>query len=138
MKKKKVIWVLVILCLITPVTLIYLTFSNSTGCSQFVIDTYEIHSGITIPDVDFVNCYYDELSNTRISIYSLKSGIDLSYFEPLELSTNSNVLNGLELLEESERPNTEQLYKATGEKWGTKWTYVLDQEAQKLWAELTY
>ncbi len=138
MKRKNIIRAGALLFIATPIIFIYLTFSNSTDCSQLVIDTYELHSGINIPEVDFVNCYYDELSNTRISAYKLNSSIDLSSFEPIVLSSQSNILNGMDLLEKTERPNTAQLYKASGEKWGTKWTYIVDQEAQKLWAELIY
>lgn len=41
-------------------TFLGLTIVNSKGCSQIVIDTNELHSGIDIPDVDFINCYFDE------------------------------------------------------------------------------
>ena len=105
MKKKIIIWTVTALVLGTPIFLIYVTFSNSTDCSQLVIDTYELHSGINIPEVEFVNCYYDESSNTRISVYELNSNIDLSKFELSELKPQSSFLNGMALLDESERPN---------------------------------
>ena len=53
-------------------TFLGLTIMNSTGCGQIVIDTNELHSGIDIPDVDFINCYFDEQKKIRVSIYKLK------------------------------------------------------------------
>ena len=138
MKKKIIIWTITALVLGSPIFLICLTFSNSTDCIQLVIDTYELHSGINIPEVEFVNCYYDESSNTRISVYELNSNIDLSKFELSELKPQSSYLNGMVLLDESERPNKTKMYLASGEKWGNKWTYVVDNNSQRLWAELKY
>lgn len=138
MKKKILIWTITTLVLGTPIFLIYSTFSNSTDCSQLVIDTYELHSGIDIPEVEFVNCYYNESSNTRISVYELKSNIDLSKFELSEFKSQFSFLNGMALLDESERPTKTRMYMASGEKWGNKWAYVVDNKSRRLWAELKY
>lgn len=138
MKKKKIIWTITLLVLGIPILLIYLTFSNSTDCSQLVIDTYELHSGINIPEVDFVNCYYDENSNTRISVYDLNSNIDLSKFEFSSFTSLTEFLQGMDLLADLERPKRTDLYLASGEKWGTRWTYVVDQKSRRLWAQLSY
>lgn len=122
-----------------PVCLIYLTFSNSKDCSQLVIDSYEIHSGIDIPAVEFVNCYYDEKSQTRISVYDLKAEINTSAFEELKsLAAQADILQGQVLLEEHEQPTASTLYVASGESGDTKWTYLLDADTQRLWAELVY
>ena len=136
--KKKIMWFVVLLILATPIILVYLTFSNSTDCSQLVIDTYEIHSGIDIPEVSFVNCYYDEKSDTRISVYDLNSSINLNKFELSNTSSESGLLQGFDLLGESERPSETDVYVASGEKWGTKWTYVVKAKSRRLWAELKY
>lgn len=136
--KKKIIWCIAILILATPVFLVYLTFSNSNNCNQFVIDTYEIHSGIDIPNVDFVNCYYDEKSDTRISVYNLNSTIELGEFEQVNISSVPEVLQGFSLLGEAEQPSEKELYIASGSKWGTNWTYVVDVKSNRLWAELKY
>ncbi|MCG8307339.1 MAG: hypothetical protein MI975_08100 [Cytophagales bacterium] len=129
-------------CFITNFKHIYLfglfKFSNSNDCSQLVIDTYELHSGINIPEVDFVNCYYDEKSNTRISIYDLNTSIDLNKFELLSSASPNDLLQGLDLLGELERPTGADIYLASGEKWGTKWTYAVDTAHRRLWAELNY
>jgi len=138
MKKKIITWLIGLFIIGTPILFIYLSFSNSIDCSQLVIDTYEIHSGINIPKVEFVNCYYDECSRTRISVYELNAQIDLSKFELFERPSQAEYLQGVLLLAEAERPNGSYLYVASGEKWDTKWTYVVDKEAQRLWAELKY
>jgi len=138
MNRKKIFWIAITIVLGTPILLVYLTFSNSTGCSQFVIDTYEMHSGIDIPEVDFVNCYYDESLKTRISVYDLNSYIDLSDFELFTYSSQAELLHGIGLLEATECPSNSLIYLASGEHWGTKWTYLIDRKSQRLWAELTY
>ncbi len=88
--------------------------------------------------VDFVNCYYDDQTNKRISVYQLKSTMDLSKFRTFEISSETIQLQGRELLAENERPKSQELYVATGEKWGHQWTYVVDKANQRLWAELNY
>ncbi len=134
MKRKKLIWSIAILVLATPIFFIYLTISSSMGCNQFVIDTYEFYSGINIPEVESVNCYYDEDSKTQISVYELDAYIDLSKFE----ISKSSYVQGMSLIDETERPSGNKVYLASGEKWGTKWTYIVDNDARKLWAELKY
>ena len=137
-KRTKMIWLTVILVIGTPITFIYLSITNSVDCSQMVIDTYEIHSNIDIPSVSFINCYYDEGSDTRISVYDLNSAISMRKFKRLDLSKNSDFLAGSFLLSKQELPKSTDLYIATGEKRGTKWTYLLDKNTQRLWAELKY
>lgn len=137
MKKRIIIRSLILLVIAIPVVLIYLTFSNSTNCNQFVIDTYEIHSNIDIPQVEVVNCYFNEELNTRISVYDLKGFIDLNDFQTVNCSS-TDILRGMALLTEEERPLGSNLYLASGESWGTKWTYAIDQETNRLYAELNY
>lgn len=138
MKKKKLGWIIALLILGVPMVFIYLTFSNSTDCSQLVIDTYELHSGIDIPEVDAMNCYYDEKTNVRISVYKLNTTIDLRKFKLSRDSSSDQLLHGFDLLSELEQPDQAELYLARGEKWGREWTYVVDTKSQRLWAELKY
>lgn len=138
MKKNRIITLIVLLAIGIPGFFVYSTFTNSKGCGQLVIDTYEFHSGIDIPNVQSVNCYYDEKSQTRISVYNLLASMDLSRFETSANSTNIEYLNGMGLLDETERPKSKKIYRATGEKKGTKWTYIVDKKANRLWAELKY
>jgi len=114
-----------------------MSFVNSLDCSQLVIDTYELHSKIDIPEVDFVNCYYNEELNTRISVYNLNGTIDLDHFKKVRNSSKDYFL-GDALLGQRELPSGAYLYLASGERWGRKWTYAVDQESKRLWAELKY
>lgn len=117
MKKEHRVWAITALAIAAPIAFIYLTMSNSIDCNQFVIDGYELHSGINIPEVAFINCYHDEAVNTRISVYQLIGAIDMSEFTLTEMTPDR--LNGLFLLDETERPNETQVYLASGERWGT-------------------
>ena len=86
-------------------TFLGLTIVNSKGCRQIVIDTNELHSGIDIPDVDFINCYFDEQKKIRVSIYKLKFNefylkMYTSKFKPIDQKTFSEISQ----LEISERP----------------------------------
>lgn len=118
MKKQKnlKIYAIALFIITAPVLFIYMTFSNSIDCSQMVIDTYEVTSGINIPEVDFLNCYYDEDLNTRISVYDLVGNMDLGQFNLVNSSTPAAFLQGNVLLAKHELPRGANLYLASGEK----------------------
>lgn len=137
MSKGKIIISIVVLIITIPILFIYLSFTNSVDCSQLVIDTYEVHSSINIPEVAFINCYYDEQLNTRISVYELKGEMDFSRFKQVESSFEQH-FRGAQLLSNDEHPKESAIYVASGEKWGTTWTYAIDQNSKRLWAELSY
>ena len=120
-------------------TLLGLTIVNSKGCSQIVIDTNELHSGIDIPDVDFINCYFDEQKEIRVSVYKLKLNefylkAYTSKFKSIDPATFSRITQ----LEISEQPTTNKLYERSGTKWGDKWKYVVEPETGILWVEIIY
>ena len=114
----------------------YQSSKKSVDCSQFVIDSYEVHSGIDIPKVDFINCYYDKSKGVRISIYRLLKPINTAKFRTVDLHEALSVLQGKELLNEAETPNSENLLVAAGEKYGRKWVYLFDSSSSTLWAVL--
>ena len=122
-------------------TFLGFTIINSKGCSQIVIDTNELHSGIDIPDVDFINCYSDEKKKIRVSIYKLKLNdfyLDIyinSYDFKLIHPTAYSKITELEI---NEQPTSEKLYKASGIKWDNEWKYVIERETGKLWVEIIY
>jgi hypothetical protein len=116
-----------------------LTIVKSKGCSQIVIDTNELHSGIDIPDVDFINCYFDEQKKIRVSIYKLKLNAFrvaayINKFNLIDQTTFSRITQ----LEVSEQPKTNNLYEVSGIKWGNKWKYVVEPETGILWVEIIY
>lgn len=141
--KKKLITILGVIILVVGglFTFLGLTIVNSKGCSQIVIDTNELHSGIDVPDVDFINCYFDEQKKIRVSIYKLK--LNEFYFENY-IKTNDFKLiapitySGITQLEIGEHPTTNKLYEASGIKWGNEWKYVIERETGILWVEIIY
>ena len=116
-----------------------MTIANSTGCSQIVIDTNELHSGIDIPDVDFINCYFDEQKKIRVSIYKLKLNefyVD-AYIEKFKL-VDPRTFSGITQVDIKEQPTTNKLYEIHGAKWGKEWKYVVEPETGILWVEIIY
>ena len=55
----------------------YSIIKNSKDCTQFVIDSNEIHAGINIPTQTDCSCYYDTENQLRVGVYSLE---DVSTF----------------------------------------------------------
>jgi hypothetical protein len=120
-------------------TFLGLTIVNSKGCSQIVIDTNELHSGIDIHDVDFINCYFDEQKKIRVSVFKLKLNefyVDafINKFKIIDQRTFS----GITQLEIKEQPTTNKLYEISGTKWGNEWKYVVEPETGILWVEIIY
>ena len=120
-------------------TFLGLSIVNSKGCSQIVIDTNEMHSGIDIPEVDFINCYFDERKKIRVSIYRLKLNefyVDafISKFKLVDQTRYS----GITKLEIKEQPTANKLYERSGTKWGNEWKYVVEPETRLLWVEIIY
>jgi len=120
-------------------TFLGLTIMNSKGCSQIVIGTNELHSGIDIPEVDFINCYFDEQKKIRVSIYKLKLNdfyLD-AYISKFKL-IDQMASPGITRLEIKEQPTTNKLYEVGGTKWGNEWKYVVEHETGILWVEIIY
>ena len=120
---------------------LFLTVKNSKGCSQLVIDTYELHSGIDIPEVESVSCHYDETKAVRLAVYSFREGaavyLDPRRFEPTRAAGES-VLRGFDLLSAEEVPRDGEFLLAQGTRWGREWRYLVDRRTGKLWAEISY
>lgn len=106
---------------------------NADDCDSFVIDSYEVHSGIDIPNVEVINCYYDEEKRVRTSIYLLKEPLKTDNF----VTIDSFTLAGNELLNLEEKPNNELLL-TQGKRWNRKWTYLLEPKSSRLWVEIEF
>jgi hypothetical protein len=106
---------------------------NTTDCDGFVIDSYEVHSGINIPQAEVINCYYDKEKGVRTTVYLLQEPIQASLF----VKNNTPILKGENLLQENEKPQ-DKLLSAEGERWGRKWTYIIEPSSNRLWAELSF
>jgi len=138
-RKVAVILLTVILIVGGLFTLLGLTLVNSKGCSQLVIDTNELHSGIDIPDVDVINCYFDERKKIRVSIYKLKlNEFYLNTYTTKFKLVDQATFSGITQVEISEQPMNGKLFETTGTKWGNKWKYVVEPETGRLWVEIIY
>jgi hypothetical protein len=140
MKRKHAISLIVIIVMIGGAfTFLGLTFVNSKGCSQIVIDTNELHSDINIPEVESINCYYDEQKKIRVSVYRLKmkNYYDNAYTDRFRL-IDSPSYSEISQLAIAEQPSGEKLKVASGTAWGNAWKYVVEQETGTLWVEIIY
>ena len=130
---------LVLFSLIGFSSFLVVSFVKSVDCSQMVIDTYEVHAGINIPNASFVNCYYSEDFNLRVSVYDLEEEMDLSQFSPTLDQPIGELIKGYSMLNSVEIPSTSNaLFYASGQKWGRDWTFLYDKKSDRLWAELRY
>lgn len=117
-----------------------LTLANSRGCRQLVIDTSEIYSGIDIPRVTAINCYYDAREKVRTSIYKIR----LNDFHVEEYLTrhgfkpaghNASRFAGIQ---PDEQPGEDNLYLVSGDRWGARWRYLVEKDTKRLWVEIAY
>lgn len=117
------------------------SFNSSKDCSQIVIDTNEVHSGIDIPKVESINCYFDQQARIRVSVYKLKlSDLDLNkYISKYGFKlVNSNLLFDPRGLKISEQPSAFRLYQVAGIQSDNKWKYTIEVETKTLWVEIIY
>ncbi len=127
------------LIFVVPAFYLFVSYAaeNSQDCSQFVIDSYEVHSGVDIPKVNAINCYYDMRNKVRLSVYLLDTQID-TYLQRHKFVRNparlDQLINMYALLDESELPVSAQLYTING---GT-WKYVVERETGKMWVEMAF
>lgn len=120
------------------ISFIALTFINSKGCKQIVIDSSEVRMGIDIPKVDFCNCYYNEEKDIRLSLYTLKVNVDNYLKTNNFIPINTKDIHLSLPLPDKEKPTSEQLYVYSGNKWGNTWQYAVEKESGRIWVELIY
>ena len=118
---------------------VFLSAKESRDCSQMVIDSYEVRSGIDIPEVKAVSCYYDAETNRRVSVYELL--VPVRQFVGsggLTVTTDPNPLESTHLLGADELPDGGPLYTREGTKWGDQWQFVVEEETSRLWVEVLF
>jgi len=120
------------------VSFIVLTFMNSKGCKQFVIDSSEIRMGIDIPKADFCTCLYDKRKNTRLAMYTLKADIN-DYIKKNDFKQvdKKDVQFGISFPGKGE-PASKKLYARSGITWGDHWQYVIEKETGRIWVEIMF
>tara|TARA_B110000467_G_C18104731_1_gene359128 strand:- start:226 stop:642 length:417 start_codon:yes stop_codon:yes gene_type:complete len=123
-----------ILLLIGFYTWTFFQAKKTQDCDSFVIDSYEVHSGINILEIETINCYYDSENEIRTAIYFLKKPLNTENFSKAD--TSFTLLRN-SLLTVEEKP-TEELLIAQGNRWGRNWTYVLEPKSSRLWVEIEF
>lgn len=139
--KSLVLPAVILIVILLVVGFFILSFMESKGCDQIVIDTYELHSKIDIPAVDFIACRYDEAEELRISLYRLKVDVG-SYvrqqgFVKID-SVGETGFRGFSMLKPAQLPGEGSLYFAEGNRWGRAWRFLVESETKRLWAELAF
>ena len=74
----------------------------------------------------------------RVSIYTLQTDLNLSPFTLVEKEEGINSLSGIKLHDKYELPTADNLYLASGKRWGRKWVYLYEKQSDRLWAEINY
>ncbi len=133
--------------LICFVLFLSLSLKNSKDCSQLVIDTNEIASGIDIPKLEEADCFYQEEEKTRVGIYLIdqgKTNLDgyIYKFDLRPVDTNGeNPLWTFTYLEENNAPlpNAQsQLFGKAGQGKNSSWQCLLDKNTGRLWFEIKW
>lgn len=149
MKKKTsiIIGLTVISIILLVVILFIFSIQNSKDCDQFVIDTYEIASGIDIPKLTDADCLFDDKVNTRIGIYTidkqstnLENYIKKNGFSKIDIE-NKNTLWSIAFLIKNDvsLPDSSGiLYQLSGERKSDKWQCILDTKSGKMWFEIKW
>lgn len=124
---------------------VYFTIRNSKDCSQLVIDTYELASGIDIPKQTNSECYYDENDHIRVGIYSINN-IEISNFinkyRLVKIDFNTkNILWSYNYLLKNNAvlpDSSGNLFRVTGDNKRNKWQCLIDINTGKMWFEIKW
>lgn len=129
------------------VILFFYSLKNSKDCYQFVIDTYEIASGIDIPALYDADCFFLSEEKIRVGIYEIntaKVGLD-GYINKSQLqrisAEEASRLWTFDYLSENNitRPNDQsQLYFREGNNKRSNWQCILDKNTGRLWFEIEW
>lgn len=124
-----------------------MTFRNSKDCSQLVIDTYELASGINIPKLQEADCHYLKDERIRVGIYVIDTEAvnlqeyiesnDLDLFDQsqeLKLWSAGYLQDAPDLLS----PEEGALFFAQGSNHRSRWQCVLEKETGRLWFEIQW
>jgi len=145
MKRKTLILIIasfaVVIVLIS--ILISLTIKNSKDCDQFVIDTFELTSGIDIPKQTDSKCYYDSNAQIRVGIYSINNISDFINANGLQkidkqenktLWSNDLLVENVAVIPDS----TADLFGLAGNHNGDLWQCFVDTKTGNMWFEIKW
>lgn len=124
-----------------------LSFRSAKDCDVFVIDTYEVASGVDIPKLVDYDCHYLEEEALRIGIYTIDTTITKldNYIPKFSFSPVSEdrefLLWTADYLQrnEVEQPIVSMdLYTTSGVNETNRWQCFLDKNTGKLWFEIQW
>lgn len=114
---------------------------EAKGCDRFVIDSYEVRTGVNIPEITAWNCHRDQ-NGRRVSVYTLNTDLE-DYIQKSGLYKTDQSLDQLlfafDLLEPDEQVWSSELYTVSGLSGnGEPWRLVLDKVHARLWVEIQF
>ena len=125
-------------------SLLILTIKKAKDCDQFVIDSYEVLSGIDIPKQIGSQCFYIEGERLRLGIYTLTAPHDFiaTYqLREVKIGDQEQALWSQHLLAVNSTPLPQAihtLYQVQGEKKGDKWQCIVEKNTGKMWFEVKW
>lgn len=133
-------------CLLVLIAVMFYSWAwsearHARGCDRFVIDSYELRTGVNIPELTSWNCHRDQ-SGRRISVYTLDTDLE-DYIRKAGFLKTSQALDQLlfsfDLLEPDEQVWSYDLYTVSGLSGnGEPWRMVLDRVHARLWVEIQF
>lgn len=146
MKNKRTLFISIL-----AITLLFIGFSsfltlsikNATSCDEFVIDNYEMISGIDIPKQTHSQCFYHEKKRLRIGMYSISSPDEFIEAHGLQkLATDRDMpLWSQDFLRNKKVPLPEpsqSLFQVQGESEGNVWQCMVEKPSGNMWFEVKW
>ena len=137
----------IVFILFSIVLFFYLSITYSKDCDQFVIDSYELASGIDIPEISNARCFFNEDTNIRISIYTIDTNqTNLNSFlqQYNFVKTDSAIENTmwsssfLKMNNVALKDSLKDLYLAGGVDDGSIWQCLLDKKTATMLFEIEW
>jgi len=145
MKKSNLIILVTAFSVLIVIVILFviITIRNSKDCDQFVIDTYELYTGIDIPKQTNAQCYYDPKEKIRVGLYSIPNIYDFigNYqFEKFHYNEYKILWSTDFLLQNnvSVPDSSADLYIKIGEKNNNSWQCIVDKNTRKMWFEINW
>ncbi len=124
--------------LMVPLLFVSLTIYNSRGCDQLVIDSYEVHGSIDIPEIISADCQFDESNQVRITTFKLRNSLKSKSFRKINAGDAFKELKAIHLLDTRHIPDDQQVLIHTGKSYTNEFTFIYDPASKMLIAEIRY
>lgn len=116
---------------------------KAKDCDQFVIDSYEVLTGIDIPKQTGSQCFYKEDERLRLGVYRVRTPQDFIASHPFQaLDTDlTKPLWSHDFLGDGQAPLPKvenALYQVQGEKAGNTWQCIVEKHTGNMWFEVKW